>query len=737
MNELPQKNPAKNPLPENRSLWIGVTVVFIISLILRTAHVLCMRHALFFSHPIQDEFTYDQFARAAATQGDWAGKGAFYQAPLYQYFLAVIYKFFGPDYLVPRIIQAAVDSLSAGGIFLIGARFFSMRVGWIVGIAAALYSQFIFNTGTLLPPTITLFLDVALLGLLFLLSEKMQRPALPGETVAGRFWLWLVPGAAFGLQALAATNILALAPLFCAWILWGAPPAGSTKHPAPPRARDTGKKRHAVSAQPAGVRAGARMVAVGFFLLGAGLTILPATIHNQVVGKETILISYNAGINFYIGNSGDYEKKVLSRVGYEWDAIKAVGERATSYKEASRKFMEASEAYIAEHPVDYLLLLLHKTCLLFHGNEIYRNQAIYPDRLLSPVLRTLLWKAGLPGGPGIAFPWGVLLPLCIPGLFLAFRNRERKGIFLAAFWVAYAATIVAFFVTERYRIPLVPLMLLIAADGWVRVGEWWKGTAVRYGIIGTMAVVFLMVNWNPGPMERETNHDAYLSVAEQFFAKGDTVNAGKCYRKGLALDPTDANAWYLLAWHGFEVKGDLDSAGVYYRRANELLPRNKDILMGLARVAARQERYEEAKQWLEQARAASPFDIGNAFENLGNQALQSNDFATAFRYYTVALMTDPRAAQSLLGQAIAAFELKGLEIALPYFDRLFAVYPRSADGYMNLAIVYSHSGNHRAAVDAVMKALSIDPSIAAGPLLMQEAALCGRQREAQAFLKRS
>ena len=344
----------------------------------------------------------------------------------------------------------------------------------------------------------------------------------------------------------------------CAWNYWGAVQGKALFPAAPVHPAGAGKNR--LPPRKVSVPAMARCTAMFFFLFGMGIAILPATVHNYVVGRESILISYNAGINFYIGNSGDYEKKVLSRVGYEWDAIKAVGEHASSYKDTSRTFMEASESWIAEHPLDYLRLLLHKSYLLVWGNEIYRNQAIYPDRLQSPVLRVLLWKAGVPGGPGIAFPWGVLLPLCLPGLFLAFKNRERKGVFLALFWLAYGATIVAFFVTERYRIPMVPLMLLVAADGWARVAEWWKPSKVRFALVGAMAAVFVIINWNPGPMESDTNHDAYLSVAEQFYSRGDTVNADACYRRGLALDPVDANAWYLRAWHDFEVKGLLDSA---------------------------------------------------------------------------------------------------------------------------------------------------------------------------------
>ena len=573
---------------------------------------------------------------------------------------------------------------------------------------------------------------------MFLLSERWKQRPNPGRTSIRHLWPWLVPGALFGLQALAATNILALMPIFWGWFAWGIFETAK-RRTGPARTVDTNKKRKnppSPAPGPAAAPLAARLAAALCFSLGAGIAIAPATIHNYLVGKEFILISYNAGINFYIGNSGDYEKKVLSRVGYEWDAIKAVGERATSYKEASQKFMAASEAYMAEHPLRYIGLLLHKTYLLIHGNEIYRNQAIYPDRHVSPVLGALLWKVGVPGGPGLAFPWGILFPACIPGLYLAFRNRERKGIFLAAFWVVYGCTIVAFFVTERYRIPLVPPMLLIAASGWSRLHEWWDRAKTRYTIIGITAAAGLLVNWNPGPMARDMNHDAYLCVAERFYSQGDTAAAARCYRKGWELDTNDANAWYLLAWRIFEPSGKFDSAETYYQKANVLLPRGKDILLGLARVAVRTERYADAQNYLEQAKAASPFEVGNAFEALGTTALQSRDFQTAIRYFTAALLNDPRSSPSLLGQAIAVFELHGLQQALPCFDRLFSIYPRSADGYFNLAIVFARSGHPSNAVDAAMKALSIDPTISAAPFLTEQAALCRRQQEVQAFLRR-
>ena len=70
---------------------------------------------------------YDQWAQRLAG-GDWIGTDVFYQAPLYPYFLGVVYAIAGHDLLAVRIVQALVGSLSAvlvgvaGGPALLGAR---------------------------------------------------------------------------------------------------------------------------------------------------------------------------------------------------------------------------------------------------------------------------------------------------------------------------------------------------------------------------------------------------------------------------------------------------------------------------------------------------------------------------------------------------------------------------------------------------------------------------------------
>jgi hypothetical protein len=87
--------------------------------------------------------------------------------------------------------------------------------------------------------------------------------------------------------------------------------------------------------------------------------------------------------------------------------------------------------------------------LLAGDDEIPRNQEIYAARAWSPVLRILLWKV-----PGLTFPFGLLLPLGIVGLAVA----SRQAPFLAASAAVLAVAVIAFFVTARYRAPLVPLL---------------------------------------------------------------------------------------------------------------------------------------------------------------------------------------------------------------------------------------------------------------------------------------
>ena len=60
--------------------------------------------------------------------------------------------------------------------------------------------------------------------------------------------------------------------------------------------------------------------------------------------------------------------------------------------------------------------------------------------------------------------FGVLAPLALVGLVLGWPDRRRLAV-LYVMTAAYAASVLMFYVFARYRLPLVPLLLLFAAGG--------------------------------------------------------------------------------------------------------------------------------------------------------------------------------------------------------------------------------------------------------------------------------
>ena len=95
---------------------------------MRLLHLWQMRGTPFFSMLMGDARGYDQWAQRLAG-GDWIGTDVFYQAPLYPYFLGVVYAVAGHD-LLARAAGAGRDRLGsrrcwsacAGGAAVLGAR---------------------------------------------------------------------------------------------------------------------------------------------------------------------------------------------------------------------------------------------------------------------------------------------------------------------------------------------------------------------------------------------------------------------------------------------------------------------------------------------------------------------------------------------------------------------------------------------------------------------------------------
>jgi len=467
-----------------------------------------MAQSPYFDHPVVDAATYTEIGLSIA-QGHGYPQSVFWHPPGYPYFLGVIWSIAGDSFLPVYLAQALLGALNVVLIAWMGARHFGRAVGLGSGVAASLYATLIYFDAELLAPTLAIFALLVTVVLAMLAKES------------GRRALWFAAGAMAGLASTVVATSLVIFPIVAAL------------------AR---RRAH-------------------FVVLGTALALAPVTLRNLVRGHELVLISSNGGINFWIGNNPKYEETVNIRPDLQWTRLVNEPSRAGMHGDgaSSRYFVRKVLAWATAEPWSFVRLQVHKLRLLLSGNEIYRNQAIYPARMDSPILALLLWKI-----PWLAFPFGLLSPLALVGLAVG----ARRAPFLAATVLALSITVLAFFVTARYRVVLVPFLLIFAAQA-VR----WLLSETRrvprlLAVLGIFAVGFL-ANWGQGPMERRMNPDADYTLAVLYGQSGKMREAQALFESVVARDAQYVEAWLNLSVC-YDAAGRAQDASVAFARAFSL-----------------------------------------------------------------------------------------------------------------------------------------------------------------------
>jgi Flp pilus assembly protein TadD len=209
------------------------------------------------------------------------------------------------------------------------------------------------------------------------------------------------------------------------------------------------------------------------YVLGIALVIAPVTVRNAIVGGDLVLISSNGGLNLFIGNNplgrGTYVEldQVAKAAGIRdvpvdvsWMMTDPSGRRLAEAATGRPLEPSAVSAFYAERTWDYvraepgraLRILGRKVLLFWNATEIAQieDPALY--RELIPLLRAPLLTFGVAG------------PLGLLGLVFALgKEYRRRSLLLTLYAFAFTTSVVLFFVTARYRAPLVPVILLLAA----------------------------------------------------------------------------------------------------------------------------------------------------------------------------------------------------------------------------------------------------------------------------------
>jgi len=615
------------PTQDNSRNWI--VALFVGGLVLRTLHVLTVRHSPLFSNLFIDPKMYDEWGLSIA-RGQLVGPAPFFLDPLYPYFIGAVYAVFGRSYLAVAAIQSLLGALVAPLLFDSARRWFERPTAQVAGIIAAIYPTSIYYGSVLLKPGLAVFL-VALM--LWLLSIALLRRTAP--------W-WIATGAATGLVVLTRGNLLLVVPVLALAVLFSIPTERGWR--------------------------GLSWTAAGALLAGTAIIFLLPAAHNWSASREPILTTTNWGQIYFIGNNPDnptgrFEElpfvrpnPIYEQTDFKREAERRVG-RELSHGQVSRFWFGESWNWVRAHPGDWLRVQGRKLRLFWGGYEMPASQDYYLYRRYAPLLR-----APVPG-------FGLLGPLGLLGAILAFGRRGWPRL-LAVYVVASSLAVVGFFVLTRFRMVVVPALCVLAAFGAVELVRRWRQALLGSGRTRALGltVLFLVccgfVNlpvratadcWSyrvanalglptrlettaharfnlgvtyaaraketddpetilgqaevelRGALEEETSHKILVELGKVLARQRRDAEAIETYEEAVRLEPYDYRAWHALGLLHSRI-GHLAEAESAFREALRIESRHTASAVRLGEVLSEQGRTEEAAEAFRHALRLNPQD---------------------------------------------------------------------------------------------------------------------------------
>ena len=271
----------------------------------------------------------------------------------------------------------------------------------------------------------------------------------------------------------------------------------------------------------------------GCFLLPAMLIVAPATWHNYRLERQFVMVSANGGINFYIGNNpradGIYgnAQGFSPAVEHQFEECRSLAEKAEgrvlTRGEVSAYWFRQGAAFIRQDLRRYLRLEGLKLKRLVSGIE-YSNMYYlsFERKRFTP----LLWL----------FPLGfaLLLPLAAAGAVCLLREW-RKYALVGIVILVTVLNMLIFFVDERFRLPLAPFLIFIAAVGLVKGARLMADRSqwiVRRGALGLLMVLAAGLTWGAerlDPGRSSIDYCLYLFLGDIHFDRGDYRQALDAY----------------------------------------------------------------------------------------------------------------------------------------------------------------------------------------------------------------
>jgi tetratricopeptide (TPR) repeat protein len=630
------KFPTKN-FPTALSWILGI------SFCLHAVYLYQLMSTPYFQVPLVDAAWYHKEALKILDQG-WIGDSVFFMAPFYQYFLAIFYELFGVKIGLILILQAILSVASVWLIYIFSARLFSQLVGILSAALATFHGTFIFYSGFLLKANLSLFLTSLFLVVLLKTCDT--------PTFRNFFWCGLILGILVPIRG----NFLIVIAVLSFWFFFFP------------------------------LRKSLRWKNTFAFFLGAALFITPFTIRNYYVSGDFVLVNSAAGFNFFIGNNpiaNGYNiapSYIRLTPFYEEVDSKKRAEivlgRTLKASEVSDYWMGQGLKFVREQPLEFFILQIKKFLIFINNSEKGDNYDINFMKQFTPIIHI-----------GI-IPYGAILLLTIISLYWGrWSSPHFVGIYL--FIISYSLSVVIFFVKSRYRIPVVPAMIPLAAFALLEGRN--KISKMSKREITILSIVFIALTIAIFRPIKNDNQSAKLNdYGVALETKGFLNEAIGHYKKALDTPPVHRRAALNLALAYYQKK-DTDKAIEFSKKALEIDEKFVEARLFLASILYAQKNFDAASKHYKEILKEEPNNT-KAHSQLGGIYLFAKKFGLAEEEFRLSLKYDKNPASSYNNLGMVYLGQGKFEQAKEYFNNALKHNPDLVEANYNLGTVFKLQG---------------------------------------------
>ncbi len=511
--------------------------IFSIAFILRFAFLLFLKTTYFFyDHPSSDVLYYQEWAHEI-TQINFIGTKTFWGLPLYPYFLALLNRLTLGNLLAVRIIHLLLGSINCVLTYILGKNLFSKKIGLLAGILTAANFTLIFYDWLMMPVTLLIFLSLVIIHSL----TKFNQIQKPHE-------LYML-GFLIGLSILGDGKMLIFITLFFFYLFFLK------------RKRDI----------PHYIKQGL-IIALGIFTL-LGLTML----RNKHISGDYIFISAQSGLSFFVGNNenatGYFQNPPFIRPthqGQDQDQIivaEQLSGKKLSDKEVSSFWKNKGITFIKSNPKKYLALLLKKIRLFISTDE----NSFDIDLLLVKSLT-----------PFFDFnPYSLIFPLALIGILFSFKEISLGKIQLNLIIFSQFLITLIFFLTNRHRATILPLLIIYESEAIVWIYHVLKRKQYVLLVFVLSALIsFILVNRGKTFGQQELSFLTHSKKGPIYEKNRNFIEAKKHYLAALNIHPNDTNTLFNLG-NTYFLEGNYILAIETYKKTLQVNPLHIDALFNL------------------------------------------------------------------------------------------------------------------------------------------------------------